>query len=445
MSNQNGKIKVCSLFSGIGGFELGIIEAIGERANFVAYSEIDKYAVQIYKKQFNHKNYGDITKIIAKELPDFDLVVGGFPCQSFSIAGKRLGFKDTRGTLFFDIARIIKEKKPKYLLLENVKGLLSHDSGRTFRTILSTLNELGYDIQWQVLNSKNFGVPQNRERVFIVGNIRGEPRPKVFPIGETDKTIDRYKSIPKVIARGGLQNHAGEIIEQSPALTEAMGKGGGQTPIIKQLNNPTHSNNRVYSEEGLSPTLNTAQGGNRQPFIKSILRGRPKYKDGKRGLKYYEYKKTCPTLTENCASGDQKNIVKSVLTPDRINKRQNGRRIKEDGEPSFTLTGQDRHGVMIVDKKGNSKKKDYASTLSGGGHSGGNHSDMDLLKKDTKIRRLTPTECERLQGFPDGWTKYGIDEKGEQIEISDTQKYKTLGNAVSCPVIKAIIERLLMK
>ena len=130
-----------------------------------------------------------------------------------------------------------------------------------------------------------------------------------------------------------------------------------------------------------------------------IIRGRPKYKDGKRGLKWYKYNKTCPAITTNVAAGDQKNIVvQPVLTPDRLKKRQNGRRFKENGDPSFTLTGQDKHGVML----------------------------------DSKIRRLTPTECERLQGFPDGWTE----------GVSDTQRYKTLGNAVTVNVIRAIIERL---
>jgi DNA (cytosine-5)-methyltransferase 1 len=172
-------MKYLSLFSGIGGFELGI----GDKGECVGYSEKDKYAIQVYSRHFDHRNYGDITKINEKALPDFDLIVGGFPCQAFSIAGKRHGFQDTRGTLFFDIARIAREKQPRLLLLENVKGLLSHDEGRTFLTILCTLDELGYDCQWQVLNSKDFGVPQNRERVFIIGHLRGTRRPEVFPIG----------------------------------------------------------------------------------------------------------------------------------------------------------------------------------------------------------------------------------------------------------------------
>ena len=153
-----------STFTGIGGFELGI----GDTHECVGFSEIDKYAVQIYQKHFpNHKNYGDITKIGADTLPDFDLLVGGFPCQSFSLAGKRGGFDDTRGTLFFDIARIVRAKQPSMLLLENVKGLLSHAGGETFKTILRTLDELGYDAEWCVLDSFYFFAAP-RPRVFIV-------------------------------------------------------------------------------------------------------------------------------------------------------------------------------------------------------------------------------------------------------------------------------------
>ena len=233
----------------------------------IGYSEIDKYAIQVYEKHFKHKNFGDITKIKEDELPDFDLLVGGFPCQAFSIAGKRKGFEDTRGTLFFDIARILRAKQPRLFLLENVKGLLSHDSGRTFKTIVSTLTELGYDLQWQVLNSKNFGVPQNRERVFIVGHLRGTSRPKVFPFGEN-----------------------------------------GERDIKKQLS-------RKKTNEGNNIEDDKSRGGYSLP----------------------------------------------------------------------------------------------------------------------RIRRLTPKECERLQGFPDNWTE----------GVSDTQRYKCLGNAVTVNVIKEIINKCL--
>lgn len=361
-------MKYFSTFSGIGGFERGIELAyerhldnrrttspstlekrrdkpLSDNSNgngrwtspvCVGYSEIDKYATAIYQKHFpNHKNYGDITKIDPKDLPDFELLVGGFPCQSFSIAGKRGGFADTRGTMFFEIARIVEQKQPRLLLLENVRGLLSHDQGRTFLTIITTLDELGYDCQWQVLNSKNHGVPQNRERVFIVGHLRGTPRPQVFPFGETDGVTDQ---------RPKPQN-----TEIAATLRSRYGNGSGSH--IKQLNNPTHSNNRVYSAEGISPTLNTMQGGGRQPFIQQKSQG--KNKGGKHDIE--------PTMSSN--------------------------------------SWQDN-----------------------------NH-----LNTMGRIRRLTPVECERLQGFPDGWTE----------GVSDTQRYKTLGNAVTVNVIRDIVSRMI--
>ncbi len=179
------------MFSGIGGFELGIQQSTMD-AELVGYSEINKYAIQIFEERIKGvKNYGDATNIMGDELPEFELLCAGFPCQAFSVAGKRRGFDDTRGTLFFDIARICSEKRPRHLVLENVKGLLSHESGQTFHTILKVLSDMGYDVEWQVLNSKDFGVPQNRERVYIVGHLRGECGRKIFPITGEGSTITR--------------------------------------------------------------------------------------------------------------------------------------------------------------------------------------------------------------------------------------------------------------
>jgi len=175
-------VKVFSMFSGIGGFELGIQQSTMD-AELVGYSEINKYAIQIFEERIKGvKNYGDATNIMGDELPEFELLCAGFPCQAFSVAGKRRGFDDTRGTLFFDIARICSEKRPRHLVLENVKGLLSHESGQTFHTILKVLSDMGYDVEWQVLNSKDFGVPQSRERVYIVGHFGNRSPRKVFPI-----------------------------------------------------------------------------------------------------------------------------------------------------------------------------------------------------------------------------------------------------------------------
>lgn len=179
-------IKYFDMFAGIGGFRSGL-EAIGG-FECVGYCEIDKYAKQAYEAMYDTGGelyFDDARKIVLEQLPDFDLLVGGFPCQSFSIAGARKGFDDTRGTLFFEIARIASVKKPKYLFLENVPGLLNHDSGKTFETIIHTLDELGYDVCWQVLNSKNFGVSQSRNRVFIIGYLRGQCAGEVLSFTQT--------------------------------------------------------------------------------------------------------------------------------------------------------------------------------------------------------------------------------------------------------------------
>lgn len=284
-------MKYLSTFSGIGGFEIGIHNAYrstlarketpqedwystegfddaratqgfsgehtdpnvrSEEPTCVGYSEIDKFASAVYQQRFGGINYGDITKINAEELPDFDCLVGGFPCQAFSIAGKRGGFEDTRGTLFFDLARILRAKRPRLFVFENVKGLLSHDNGNTFRTIIATIDELGYNAQWQVVNSKNHGVPQNRERIIIVGNLRGTPRFQIFPLGSSAENNPKSDSTEEGSVAGTLT-----------ARQFANWSGNH----IAQLNQPIHSNDRIYSPEGIAPTLNTMQGGRRQPLV----------------------------------------------------------------------------------------------------------------------------------------------------------------------------------
>lgn len=436
-----------SMFSGIGGFELGIQRAfscdreqqtdtkispqdssispeivkpnkpkVGRNNTCIGYSEIDKYAIKVYERQFGkyescdehahisekpeqeertqrgerptnkhgvqlhdrnrtatlcnrckgHTNYGDATTINPTELPDFDLLVGGFPCQAFSIAGKRAGFNDTRGTLFFDIARILATKRPRHLVLENVKGLLSHDSGKTFQTILGVLSDLGYRVEWQVLNSKDFGVPQNRERIYFVGHLRGECSGEVLPItGNSPKTIEQ--GLVTVSAVTGVKD-----VNLSPTLDTMYKKGLGSKqarPAVRQLNKPTHSNDRVYSDDGISPTLNTMQGGNRQPFI-AAQRGRG-------------------------------NPPVQTLEPQ-----------VEDKTNTLTAVAKDN---LVVDMP--------------------------------RIRRLTPLECERLQGFPDNFTELGVednwtDKELDWVEISDTQRYKMCGNAVTVNTVQAVMEKL---
>lgn len=225
-------MKFLDLFSGIGGFRLGLQNSGHEP---VGYVEIDKFARKSYQAMYNTDGEWtseDINKVTDEEWRKFngtvELIAGGFPCQSFSIAGKREGFlNQTKGTLFFEVARAVKQIKPRFVFLENVKGLLNHDSGDTFRTILNTFDELGYDVEWRVLNSKDFGVPQNRERVYIIGHLRGDSGREVFPFfgedGETNKAN----------------------VKQVGNLSDSNSFGG----------NP--QTGRVYSDDGLSPTLNT--------------------------------------------------------------------------------------------------------------------------------------------------------------------------------------------
>jgi DNA (cytosine-5)-methyltransferase 1 len=391
-------LKYFDAFSGYGGFHLGIERAYelsrmgtksedstdgkksapqhSERPLCIGYSEIDKYASAVYKYHFGGKNYGDISSIITDELPSFDLLVGGFPCQAFSIAGNRRGFDDTRGTLVFDVFRILKEKQPRLVLLENVKGLLSHDSGRTFKTIISSLAELGYSVEWQVLNAKNFGVPQNRERVFIIGHLGGFSGRQVFPISRNDEQTSKTEELPEQVSNTLRTNYSnGRSNETYVGELDYVGGIVSERDMWlkdgKKNSRNFSQGQRVYSAKGISATLAGNAGG----------------LGGKTGLY------TVP-----------------VLTPDRLEKRQNGRRFKTDGEPMFTLNTQDKHGVY----------------------------------DGYKIRRLTPTECERLMSIPDSWTKYG-DFDGEIKEISDTQRYKLCGNGVVVNVVEEIIKRLYEK
>lgn len=336
-------MKFIDLFAGIGGFRLPL-----ERLGFecVWSSEIDKYARQVYRYHWEEPA-GDIRQIKPEEIPDFDLLCAGFPCQSFSISGKRAGFKDTRGTLFFEICKILRAKKPKVVLLENVKGLLSIDNYTAFRTILKSLRDIGYMGSYQIINSKYFGVPQNRERVFIIGYLGKGPGPKVFPIGESDN-----------VSNEGNQREKGRR-EPSRETTNAL-RGCGELKIPMVIQNKRQSNEIRIKD--ICPTVTSywVSGGGNLPYIQNIPHGR---NDG--------WKKPLPNL---------------------------------------------RH------------------------HDGAAYN--ELLVKGAKIRRLTPIECERLQGFPDNWTKYGSEEDGSIIEISDTQRYRQLGNAVTVPVIYEIGKRL---
>lgn len=337
------------LFAGIGGFRFGM-----ERAghNCVGYCEIDKYARASYQAIHNTEgeiDFKDITEVTDEEFRELrgkvDVICGGFPCQAFSVAGKQLGFEDARGTLFFEIARAAKEIKPRYIFLENVRNLLSHDKGKTFTSMLNILDELGYDTEWQVLNSKNFGVPQNRERVFIVGHLRGERTYRVFPIGGENKEFNTNGEINQVGNIGKSNNFGG-----NPQVT------------------------RVYDINGISPTLNTMQGGGREPKI--LVKEATK---------------------QGYAVADVGDSINFSHPNSKTRRGRVGKNIAN------TLLTSDEQGFVL---------------------------------SDYKIRKLTPRECWRLQGFPD-WAF----DKAQEVN-SKSQLYKQAGNSVTVNVIEEIAKRL---
>lgn len=399
-------MKFIDICSGIGGFR-SALEKHGH--NCVAFAEIDKFAKQSYRAIYdteNEEELDDITSVTDEHFRlyrgQIDIITGGFPCQAFSIAGNRRGFEDTRGTIFFHIARAIKEIQPSYVLLENVKGLLSHDKGRTYGTIVQALDELGYFIEWGLFNSKYWGVPQNRERVYILVTRKD--------IWKESKLFNLVKQQTSVDTR--LVDILETDVDESYYLSEEKTR---KLTLNKDLSGRlNHYDYRdvdsVHSVNRVSPTLNTMQGGDRQP-----------------------------------------KVAVPVLTPDRLNKRQNGRRFKEDNDPMFTLTSQDRHGIAIREatKKGyteamegdsvntsfpNSKTrrgrvgKQVAQTLQAG------EVNQGVVTNEIRIRKLTPLECWRLQGFTEEQFY-----KAKNSGVSKSQLYKQAGNAVTVNVVDAIV------
>lgn len=349
------EIRFIDLFSGIGGFRRGLELSGGYRC--VWSCDKDKYANQVYTSRFGEENHhsGDIRKVKATSIPDHDILCAGFPCQAFSVAGKRGGFEDTRGTLFFEIARIARAKRPTLLLLENVRGLLSHDEGQTIATILEILVGIGYRCEGQVLNSKWFGVPQNRERVFIVGHLRGRDTRPIFPITEINEN-----------AYQGNQWQKGQVSKSLRAESNYNMRG---TYIIDPFN-------KAERKDMMAGALKTNQGSPTSTGTALAI------------------------LTSN-RGGNIKDRVRSV-----------------DTTPAWCLGGSE---TQILG---------YANAVTDGWLMDTSHHDKPMC--EYRIRRLTPVECERLQGFPDGWTE----------GISDTQRYKCLGNAVTVNVIKFLGDRL---
>jgi DNA (cytosine-5)-methyltransferase 1 len=344
-----------STFTGVGGFDMGMPpdwECVG-------MSEIDKYANMVLKYRYRDvKNYGNIEKINYEELPDFDIQIGGSPCQDISVAGKRAGLAGLRSRLFFSYVALLKVKQPDYFIFENVKGLLSSNEGRDFAEVINQFSEAGYDIWWQVLDAADFGIPQHRERVFIFGSLGEGGFRKVFLKPENKgKDTELQRQTANTLTKRYYSGQAnGSYIAENQRKAQ-----------IENLHFDRSQQNRIYGVNGVAPTLHRNTGGQQVTKI---------------------------------------GIPVSDIT--HTTARQNGRRIKTKNEPSFTLQRAQWQGVL----------------------------------ENSRIRYLTPLECERLMGWPDSWTKYGIDEKGNVVELSDNARYNLIGNGVVPQAVRAIIDNI---
>jgi len=399
------EISLLDLFSGTGGFARGLL-ASGFIIKNHQFSEIDKYSIANYQYNFrNAKNIGDITKINTKKIEHPNIICFGSPCQDISIAGKRKGLKGKRSNLFFEAIRIIRECRPDVFIFENVKGLFSSNQGKDFEVILQSFADLGlYDIQWQLLNTSWF-LPQNRERVYFVGYLRNSSRPQIFPIGESTQgsnAISQKKSKGKNI---------------SPTIDTKVGDSTHRSPYV--LHWKGSSTRWKYDQMQTSPALNTQQDWIRQPLIANGVAYRTRNYKGQGGKIEVRKDKIANQLTTA-----QKDSMVMFHVPEATKK----------GYASATEGDSINLSFLEANKRRGRVGKGIANTIDTGV--------QQYTLGQGSLRRLTPIECERLQGFPDEWTRWGIVD-GEKKEISDAQRYKMLGNAVSVPVVAEIAKRMI--
>ena len=468
-----GRLTFLDICSGIGGFRLGL-EWAGHKC--IGYCEYDKFARASYEAMYDTegewKAY-DVTELRPGDVPYADIWCFGFPCQDISIAGKQRGLRGKRSGIYYSIIDLIKGKeegdKPTYLLVENVKNLLSVNGGFDFAEVLSEMDEAGYDVRWQVLNSKDFGVPQNRERVFLIAVLRSRGGREVLPV-----TGEDGGALKEVI--GGMQGYR---VYDPSGISVSIGAnsgGAGANTGLYCIGNVNPSgkgmNGCVYDARGLAPAVTVNKGQGSKVFVDQTL-NRPKVTEVARCLvacytgRLINWRATNSGVLEMKEAtpedgGADTAGARAVLTPDRAEKRQNGRRMKEAGEPMFTLTAQDQHGVYLPEEVSgdadmalpvrNGTKQGYDLAYPGDGvclsypksesrrgRVGKGCSQtldtgcmMGTVTKCGRIRRLTPRECFRLQGFPDV-----LYERAAAVN-SETQLYKQAGNAVTATVAYAV-------
>lgn len=374
--------KYVSLFSGIGGFEQALNKLGG---TCVMASEIDKFANQSYEALYGHPTVGDITRVAAEDIPDHDVLVGGFPCQAFSVAGKRLGFEEARGTLFFEIARLAATKKPKLMLLENVKGLVGHDKGKTLDTIFQTLNDIGYTVDFDVLNSKYFGVPQNRERIFIVAVRDDLIEATPWVTGRRTDVVAKGKK--RISALAGVKTFNFDWPTQEAVTTR-----------LRDILEPVVDEKYYLSEEKTAALVSKLDES---------------YRDCVAGVNSYGDFKLRKEDVSTCLDANYSRF------PDNHGQRTGIL------EPMIHQLGRGFNSGGV---------KHIAPSLTKNSYEHNNH----VVECKYRIRKLTPLECWRLQGFSDE-----AHETVKAAGISDSQRYKQAGNAVTVNVIEAIGRKLL--
>lgn len=388
-------LKFLDLFAGIGGFRLGM-QLAGHHP--VGWVEWDKFARKSYEaihepgEEWTAHDITAVSDDAIRGMGSIEVICGGFPCQAFSVAGKRAGFNDTRGTLFFEIMRFASILRPRYLFLENVVGLLNHENGDTFETILRTMDEVGYDAEWDVLNSKDFGVPQNRERVFIIGHLRGKRTRKVFPLGESNERVAQESSNGIVVLQ---KTHGATTTIKIGETGTLQAARLDKVPCIVTLGNVNPSgkgmNGQIFDSIGLAPTLTTNKGEGNKILIRKV--GHLESDMGQTG---------------------------AVYSPDGI---------------APTLLKQHGNAVTKIIQQ-NQRREVFVKDVSGTIHQSMSSNQAPKLYDGYRIRKLTPRECFRLQGFPD-WAF----DRAAAVN-SDSQLYKQAGNSVTVNVIQAIASQL---
>lgn len=493
-------MKFLDLFSGISGFR-NALESLGHES--YGWVEIDKFARKSYEAMYDTEGEWtreDITAVTDEEWRDLrgevNLVVGGSPCVAFSLAGRQLGFEDTRGTLFFDYARAVKEIQPEYFLYENVKGLLGNDKGRTVRTMLKTFDGVGYAVDFDIFNTKFYGVPQNRERIYIMGKrkdlikedtyvskLKGKPTKAIDKLTAwAEENVTMANLLPpteglEVTTR--LKDILEENVDEKYYMKEEqtsqliknlkerieLGKEPSENDLdmVGMLNmKGDESIRRVYNPEGLSSTLTTMQEGSRQP---KIVEGLPIREATKKGYTLAEEGDSVNILYPNsktrrgrvgkqmantlqAATDATQGVVERTTVIDDT-QGFDGIRTYEDIAPTIRSS---RSGLKIIEPvvaASRGRNPDNPSDRTTGApteqrleiNEDGVSNTLTTVQKDNyvleptyRIRKLSPLECWRLQGFPDA------DFYKAQEVNSNTQLYKQAGNAVSVPVVKAIAE-----